>query len=126
LIIGIGLDLIETERIKASMNKPRFMDKVYTKEEQKYLLERNENAQSAAGIFAAKEAVSKALGTGFYPIRWKEIEILRDDLGKPFVKLHGAALERFNAMGGKRALVSITHIKDLAAAQAVIEGIEDV
>ncbi|HHU77682.1 MAG: holo-ACP synthase [Caldicoprobacterales bacterium] len=122
MILGIGLDMIETARVKKSLKNPRFIDKVYTSEEQKYLSSRNGNAQSAAGIFAAKEAVSKALGTGFGAVRWKEIEILRNGRGKPYARLHGAALKRMKDMGGRHVHVSITHLKELAAAQAIIEG----
>jgi holo-[acyl-carrier protein] synthase len=122
VILGIGLDLIETARVKRSLENPKFIEKVYTPGEQEYLLERKGNAQSAAGIFAAKEAVSKALGTGFGPIRLQEVEILCDESGKPCVRLTGAALKRMKDMGGSQVLVSITHIKDLAAAQAVIDG----
>lgn len=122
MVLGIGLDLIETARVKRSLENPRFLEKVYTPGEQEYLQQRKGNAQSAAGIFAAKEAVSKALGTGFGPIRLQEVEILWGKRGKPYVRLTGAALKRMQDMGGSQVLVSITHIKDLAAAQAVIDG----
>ena len=122
MILGIGLDLIETARIKRSLENPRFINKVYTPGEQAYLEKRKGNALSAAGIFAAKEAVSKALGTGFGPISLQEIEIKWNERGKPSVKLTGRALKRMQEMGGRQILVSITHIKDLAAAQAVIDG----
>ena len=83
MILGIGLDLIETARVKRSLENPKFLEKVYTPGEQEYLLERKGNAQSAAGIFAAKEAVSKALGTGFGPIRLQEVG---SGGGKPCVR----------------------------------------
>jgi holo-[acyl-carrier protein] synthase len=122
LILGIGLDLIETARIKRLLDKPRFIKKVYTPGEQAYLEKRKGNALTAAGIFAAKEAVSKALGTGFGPISLQEIEITWNHRGKPSVILTGKALKRLEEMGGSQVLVSITHIKELAAAQAVIDG----
>jgi holo-[acyl-carrier protein] synthase len=122
VIAGIGLDVVETARLKRSIENPRFVQRVYTALEQEYLMERKNNAQTAAGIFAAKEAVSKALGTGFGRVRWLDIEILRDDRGKPYAVLKGNALERMRDIGGKKVLVTITHIKELAAAQAVIEG----
>ena len=122
MILGIGLDLIETARIKRSLENPRFINKVYTPGEQAYLEKRKGNALSAAGIFAAKEAVSKALGTGFGPICLQEIEIKWNEKGKPSVKLTGRALKRMQEMGGGQILISITHIKDLAAAQAIIDG----
>lgn len=122
MILGIGLDIIETARVEKALQNPVFLKKVYTEGEQEYLAKRKGNAQSAAGIFAAKEAVSKALGTGFGPISFQEVEIVWDENGKPSVKLTGRALKKLQEMGGKQVLVSITHIKDLAAAQAVIDG----
>lgn len=122
MILGIGLDIIETARVEKALQNPVFLKKVYTEGEQEYLAKRKGNAQSAAGIFAAKEAVSKALGTGFGPISFQEVEIVWDENGKPSVKLTGRALMKLQEMGGKQVLVSITHIKDLAAAQAVIDG----
>ncbi|NLB43138.1 MAG: holo-ACP synthase [Clostridiales bacterium] len=122
MILGIGLDLIETARVESKLVNSRFLDKVYTSSEQEYILARKQNGQSAAGIFAAKEAVSKALGTGFGTVRWTEIELVQDSKGKPCVNLSGAAQQRLEEMGGKQVLVSITHIKDLAAAQAVVES----
>lgn len=122
MILGIGLDIIETARVEKALQNPGFLKKVYTAGEQEYLAKRKGNAQSAAGIFAAKEAVSKALGTGFGPISLQEVEIVWNENGKPSVKLTGRALKKLQEMGGKQVLVSITHIKDLAAAQAVIDG----
>lgn len=122
MIVGIGLDLIETARIERSLKNERFLRRIYTPKEQAYLLERKMNAQTAAGIFAAKEAVSKALGTGIGHIRWLDVEIIKDGRGKPCVNLRGSALERLKSLGGKSVFVSITHIKDLAAAQAIIES----
>lgn len=122
MILGIGLDIIETARVEKALQNPVFLKKVYTEGEQEYLAKRKGNAQSAAGIFAAKEAVSKALGTGFGPISFQEVEIVWDENGKPSVRLTGRALKKLQEMGGKQVLVSITHIKDLAAAQAVIDG----
>lgn len=122
MILGIGLDIIETARVEKALQNPVFLKKVYTEGEQEYLAKRKGNAQSAAGIFAAKEAVSKALGTGFGPISLQEVEIVWDENGKPSVRLTGRALMKLQEMGGKQVLVSITHIKDLAAAQAVIDG----
>ncbi|HHY83631.1 MAG TPA: holo-ACP synthase [Clostridiales bacterium] len=122
MIVGIGLDIIETARVQRALVKPGFLNRVYTPPEQEYLIRRKMNAQSAAGLFAAKEAVSKALGTGIRNFSWQDIEILQDDNGKPYALLKGNALERFKSIGGTNIHISITHIKDLAAAQAVIEG----
>ena len=122
MIIGIGLDMVEVARIKRSLDNPRFLDKVFTPLEQEYILSRAMNAQTAAGIFAVKEAVSKALGTGFGCVRWTDVEILREEQGRPYAILKDTVLIQMQSMGGKSVWVSITHIKDYAAAQAIIEG----
>ena len=76
---------------------------------------------SLAGIFAAKEAVAKALGTGFYGFSPKDIEIAQDELGKPLCILHGGALELFEDMNATDIFISISHNKSDAIAYAVIE-----
>lgn len=121
VIIGIGMDLIEVDRVNRCIQFPRFVQRVFTANEQEYMQSRNMNPQTAAGIFAAKEAVAKALGTGFGRIHWTDIEILRNEAGRPYVMLYGEAQEELRHLGGGRLWVSITHLKALAAAQAVIE-----
>lgn len=119
MIKGIGTDIIEINRIIKSIEKQSFLDKIYTREEQK--LYHRVNPQTLAGNFAAKEAVAKALGTGFAGCSPIEIEILRDSKGKPYVNLYGSALEVLNSLGGK-IFVSISHNKANAVAFAVIDG----
>ena len=122
MIIGIGLDIIEVPRVKRALENRRFLAKVYSEAEQECLLKKNLNPQSAAGVFAAKEAVAKALGTGLGTIAWADIEILKEDSGKPYVRLRASARDRLRDIGGLNVFVSITHLKELAAAQAVVEG----
>ncbi len=122
MIVGIGIDLIEVDRVARCIIKPRFLDKVYTVKEQEMLFERKMNGQTAAGIFASKEAVSKALGTGFGPIHWTDIEILKEESGRPYVVLHGIAHKVFLDLGGQQIWLSITHTRQYAAAQVVLEG----
>ena len=88
MIAGVGTDMIEIARIKRACEKKAFLTRVYTQEE---CQQAGENYSRLAGTFAVKEAVSKALGTGFRSFGPREIEVLRDDLGKPFVRLHGGA-----------------------------------
>ena len=78
--------------------------------------------QRIAGAFAAKEAVAKALGTGIGITEWREIEITHDEKGRPLAALSGKALKLMNGMGGRMLHVSISHIKDIAVAQAILEG----
>ncbi|MBR6401046.1 MAG: holo-ACP synthase [Firmicutes bacterium] len=116
MIKGVGTDIIEIERIKNA--KESFYKSVFTRRE----LEKFHGFRynSLAGIFAAKEAVAKALGTGF-TFSPRDIEIAQDDKGKPICLLHNKALEIFEEMGGESINVSISHSKSDAIAYAVIE-----
>lgn len=87
---GLGSDIIEVERIEESIEKhgERFLDRLFTPQEQEYCLKYRDSARHFAGRFAAKEAIVKALGTGFgEEIGWLDIEILNDPKGKPIAKL---------------------------------------
>jgi holo-[acyl-carrier protein] synthase len=115
----VGIDIIETARIKGVLDKhdARFLNRVYTEWERRYC---RHNVLHLAGRWAAKEAVSKVLGLGVRGVGWREIEIRRTPMGQPTVTLHGRAGERAKAMGLREPLsVSISHIKDLAVAVAV-------
>lgn len=118
MIKGIGTDIIEISRIIKTIDKQSFLDRIFTKAEQK--LYHGVNPQTLAGNFAAKEAVAKALGTGFAGCSPVEIEILRNNKGKPYVNLYGSAKEIFDSMGSQ-IYVSISHSKENALAFAVIE-----
>ena len=119
MIIGVGTDISEISRVEKACEKQNFIEKCYTDKEIEFIGSR---AESLAGNFAVKEAVSKALGTGFRGFALRDIECLRDELGKPYVVLHGGALERFESIGGNKILVSISHSKSDAIAFVVIEG----
>ena len=88
MIVGIGTDLIEIERIKKACEKEAFLVRVYTEEERR---QAGGKVSRLAGDFAVKEAVSKVFGTGFRGFGLLDIEVLRDELGKPWVRLHGGA-----------------------------------
>ncbi|MBQ8110789.1 MAG: holo-ACP synthase [Clostridia bacterium] len=127
MLLGIGLDLCEIERIRRAIEKPRFLARVYTPAEQARILEASgpRRGEIAAGIFAAKEAVSKALGTGFDGFFADAIEILPDESGRPVCALSGGAKARADAICGAgrwRIWVSVTHESGMAAANAVLEG----
>lgn len=124
MIIGIGIDIIEIKRICRACDNPRFMQKIFTASELEYFKSRKNNPQTTAGSFAAKEAVSKALGTGFGEFGWKEIEILRKNEGSPYVNLYSRAAEHLEKIGGKRIHISISHSREYAVAQALIESEE--
>ena len=119
MVLGIGCDIIEIRRIKRAIEKESFLTRYFTAKE--ILLIQKKGSASAAGNFSAKEAVVKALGTGFGEIMPKDIEVLRDIAGKPYVNLYGAARECFEHIEGQHLLLSISHCKDYAVAYAVIE-----
>lgn len=123
-IAGIGVDLCGVARIEKALLQERFAQRVYTEQERAYLLAQGKaHVQSAAAMFAAKEAVAKALGTGFSQgIAMAQIEVTHEANGAPGVRLSGAAQARLQAIGGKRVLLSLSHEKDMAAAFAVIEA----
>ena len=121
MILGIGIDLADIGRIERAVARhPRFLERVYSEAERAAVARKG--AQTAAGYFAAKEAVSKALGTGIRGFSMADISIEPDGLGKPTARLSGGALRRMEEMGGKSLLVSITHAGGFAAAVAVLEG----
>lgn len=119
MIKGVGCDIAKVERIERLMLNTRFSQKVFTPVEQAYISAKS--LQSAAGLWTAKEAVSKALGTGFVGFSMQDIEILHDKNGKPYVKLHEGAQKRFEELCGKQLHVSISHESDTAMAFAIIE-----
>lgn len=122
MIVGIGVDIIEINRIEKAMNRsPNFITKMFSKNEIEYLKSRNMRAESVAGRFAAKEAVSKALGTGFLEFDFKDIEIDRTTLGKPIVFLKGKAKKLDKKWGKYKIHLSISHSKENAIAYAVLE-----
>ncbi len=121
LVPSTGVDAAEIHRIARAVERwgQRFLDRVYTPAEQRYCGKR---MQRLAGRFAAKEAISKVLGTGVRFIRWREIEILPDPRGKPVVTLYGRAASVAAALDLGEISVSITHTGDLALAFAMALG----
>jgi len=116
-IVGIGLDLLEISRMEDKISNSAFMEKVYTDAEITYIKGRGAfSSSSAAGIFCAKEAFAKAVGEGL-SLSLKEIEVCRDERGKPYLTLHGSVRERYASI---KAALSITHTKTTAAAVVVL------
>jgi holo-[acyl-carrier protein] synthase len=114
----LGIDIIKVERIRATLARygSRFADRVLTPGEQRYVRGR---AETMAGRWAAKEAVSKVLGLGVRGIGWREIEIERLPTGQPAVRLHGRAAARAEQLGMGRIALSISHEADYAVAIAL-------
>ncbi|MFC4598511.1 holo-ACP synthase [Cohnella hongkongensis] len=129
MIVGIGLDVVETarmERILKGASGSRFVDRVLTPRERKAweALPARRALEFVSGRFAAKEAVVKALGCGIgATVGFRDIEVLADESGKPVCRLSSAAAMRlgWEEDGGRRVLVAITHERSLAAATALIE-----
>ncbi|WP_183812186.1 holo-ACP synthase [Tunturibacter empetritectus] len=125
MVLGVGTDLIETKRIKESIERygEQFLERVFTAGEIAYCVRKKKNAaESFAARFAAKEAGAKALGTGISRgITWKELEVRREASGKPTLHLSGRAAELAKAMGVRRVQLSLTHSRELAMAVVVAE-----
>lgn len=122
MIKGIGIDIIEIDRIRRAIEKnDKFIDRVFTVNEKKAFEEKNHSPQTIAGYFAAKEAVSKALGTGISNMRWKDIEILKDPSGKPYVRLYNNAENLAYSMSIDKILISISHSRENAVALAIAD-----
>ena len=119
MIIGVGPDIIEIERIRKACEKEAFLLRAYTEEERR---QAGGRISRLAGNFAVKEAVSKVFGTGFREFGLTEIEVLRDELGKPYVTLYGGARKLADELGIARLHVSITNSDAVAIAFAVGEG----
>lgn len=126
MIIGIGTDIIEIKRIECALERnSSFINKLFTENEIDYLKSRKMRPESVAGRFAAKEAVSTALGTGIRGFEFKDIEIDKNTLGKPIVSLRGEAKKLGEKLGNYKIHLSISHSKENAIAYAVLEVIED-
>lgn len=125
MIIAIGTDAIEVERVQRAVDHPRwgerFRQRVFTAGEIAYCTTRRRNAESFAARFAAKEAVMKALGTGYAKgVWWRDIEVVRGS-GAPSLVLHGGAAARAAALGITRWHLSLTHTAGQALAYVIAE-----
>lgn len=122
MIVGIGTDIIEIESVAREIEKERLLEKYFSEDELKFLDEQSASKiPTAASCFAAKEAFSKALGTGVRGFVLKEVEILRDDKGKLILKLKDDARRVALSRGAKRYHVSISHCKEYAMATVILE-----
>ena len=121
MIAGIGNDIIEIERIEKAISKEGFKNKVYTQRELKNIKKRGDRVETYAGIFSAKEAISKAIGTGVRKFSLTDLEILNDDLGKPYVVV-SERLDKIikSKKENYQIEISISHSKKYATAVAII------
>ena len=123
-IIGLGLDATDIPRIERTIARfgDRFIRRIFTDGEIAYCTRRRNPAPHFAGRFAAKEAAMKALGTGHSRgVLWKEIEVVRRG-GPPQLQFHGGAARRYDALGGRKSVMTITHSDTLALAEVILLG----
>ncbi len=122
MIRGIGTDIVQVDRIGTAIKRtPMFLEKVFTEEERKYFKSRKDNLETIAGNFAAKEAISKALGTGIRRFGLLDIEILRNEMGQPIVNISDKVKEVISIKEDFSIHVSISHTSENAIAFAIWE-----
>jgi holo-[acyl-carrier protein] synthase len=125
MILGTGIDIIEVARIAASYEKfgERFLSRILKPAEIAYSLSHKNPAPFLAARFAAKEAISKAFGTGIgAQLGWQDMEVGRKESGEPFVVLHGGGLQLLKERGGRIVHLSLSHTRQYAAAMAILES----
>ena len=122
MIIGIGMDLCEISRMEKLLSDGRFLARFFSAEEQAYIQSKGKSAaQSMAGIYAAKEALTKALGTGITSGELADICVLHDEHGAPYYDLRGSYAEKAKERRINTIFLSITHEAGMAAAMCVAE-----
>ena len=124
MIYGIGVDLVEIDRMERAITRsgPRLVERLYTADERAYCGAKRFPYPCFAARFACKEAFLKALGTGLRKhMRWRDIEVRRDPLGKPFLQLYGYLRERCADAGIRHVHLSLSHSAGHAIAQVVLE-----
>jgi holo-[acyl-carrier protein] synthase len=125
VILGTGIDIVEVERIRSSLERfgERFLKRILRPGEIAYCLSHKSPGPYVAARFAAKEAISKAFGTGIgAELGWHDMEIQREPSGKPTVVLHGSGARLFAARGGRIIHISLSHTEQHAAATAILES----
>jgi holo-[acyl-carrier protein] synthase len=125
MILGTGIDLAEVPRIAAAIERfgERFLHRIFTADEVRYCDSKANRAERYAGRFAAKEAALKAIGTGWgRGVSWTEVEVRRAPGGRPTITFHGRAAEIAAKLGVKHVALSITHSKEHAIAQVILEN----
>lgn len=124
MIVGSGIDIVKISRIENLLTEKRnnFLEKIFTEEERKYIEMKNYRAETVSGMFSAKESISKLLGTGLGKINWKDIVILHNEKGKPYVKLYNEAYNISSGLKIDKINLSISHEKEYAITMAIGEN----
>ena len=129
MIVGVGIDLVETERIENAWKRfgERFVNRILSVGEKEYCLSHRNPAPFIAARFAAKEAVSKALGTGIGPLLgWQDIEVRRKESGAPYIELHGKGQELLAQLKANVVHLTLTHTATNSIAMAIVERISHI
>jgi holo-[acyl-carrier protein] synthase len=125
MIVGTGIDIAEVPRIADAISRfgERFIRRIYTEGEIAYCDSKANRIERYAARFAAKEAAMKAIGTGWnYGVRWRDIEVRRQPGGRPTIAFHGKAAEFAAKLGAAHVALSISHTKEQAIAQVILEN----
>ena len=125
MIVGTGIDIAEVPRVRHAIERfgSRFLNRIFTPEEQRYCDSKANRVERYAARFAAKEAAMKALGTGWNRgVRWRDCEVVRQPGARPTIHFHGKAGEFATRLGVHNAALSITHTKEQAMAQVILEN----
>ncbi len=126
MVIGLGVDVVKVKEIEQNVDehRDRYLQRIFTEREIEYSQATADPYQRLAARFAAKEAVMKALGTGWTgEMNWKSVEIINDEItGRPSIVLHDHAEKLGHQIGLKHALLSFTHTEDEALAVVILEG----
>lgn len=125
MILGIGSDLVQVERIRNSIAQygDRLLNRLYTERERAYSSSKANSAERYAARFAAKEAGMKAIGTGWRRgVTWRDFEVVNELSGQPTLRLSGVALEISATMGVERISISLTHTAETAFAVVILEN----
>ena len=125
MILGLGIDIIEVERIRSSHQRfgERFLNRILHPNEISYSLSHKDPGPFLAVRFAAKEAISKAFGTGIgAQLSWHDMEVARRESGEPYVILHGLGQKLLESRGARMVLISLSHTQNYATAVAVLES----
>ena len=122
MIVGIGVDIVEVERLEKTVTRfgNRFLNRVFTEQEIAYSMSKTHSCQKLASRFAAKEAAFKALGTGV--TNWREAETTIEPSGKPNLNLHGQAADHARSLGVVRSHISASDTEHHAVAVVVLEA----
>ncbi len=123
MIVGVGIDIVEIDRIRKWMLTPGLIDRFFSADEICQCSRRGkDSALSLAARFAAKEALGKAVGTGLKGCKLKDIQVDNDKNGKPVIRLKGTAEALVRSIGGTGVHISLTHEREHAVAVVIIEG----